>query len=283
MKNQLTISFACIVISLFSSCGPGSEQKTEHARLDSIRISDSIMPTDAEAMRVLDSINNTIQEKQGKDAHLDNNTIIPNNKKNNYGKGKGQGHPNAIIEKVPGTIAYYCPGRMLENTSNNVSLTISKATIDQAIEEIKLRVVDVVPEESVEMLEKDITGKSIIISQKMKVELKYSDKDFETLYMPENEEQIFDGNSDMYWDWIIKPIRIGTCQLAIVVSAFDEKNGRWIAAQTPPQVFNIKVQVNPMTYFEKLWDFLKNNPVWIFIQILFPIIAFFFGRKQAKK
>jgi len=39
------------------ACGPSAEQKAEQARLDSIRVADSIAAVEAEAMRVQDSIN----------------------------------------------------------------------------------------------------------------------------------------------------------------------------------------------------------------------------------
>lgn len=38
------------------ACGPSAEQKAEQARLDSIRVSDSIALVEAEQMRIQDSI-----------------------------------------------------------------------------------------------------------------------------------------------------------------------------------------------------------------------------------
>lgn len=89
--------------------------------------------------------------------------------------------------------------------------------------------------------------------------------------------------NDMNWDWIIKPTKVGNLQLSIIASAFDEKNGRWIPVQTPPKIFNIKVQVDPRGYFTKLWGFFGNNPEWLLTQLLFPLIAFFYGKRQKKK
>jgi hypothetical protein len=46
------------------ACGPSAEQKAEQARLDSIRVADSIAAVEAEAMRVQDSINAVAAEQQ---------------------------------------------------------------------------------------------------------------------------------------------------------------------------------------------------------------------------
>ncbi|MBK6962733.1 MAG: hypothetical protein IPH20_02065 [Bacteroidales bacterium] len=46
------------------ACGPSAEQKAEQARLDSIRVADSIAVVEAEAMRVQDSINAVAAEQQ---------------------------------------------------------------------------------------------------------------------------------------------------------------------------------------------------------------------------
>ncbi len=186
-----------------------------------------------------------------------------------------------ISKRTEGSLVYYCPGRMLENTDNNVSVTITNAVLLDAMEHLGKKVEATIGK-SLEVIKKDINGSPITISARMKVELKFNDKDFQTIYKPENEDQLFDGINDMNWDWIIKPQKVGSIQLSIVVSAFDEKNNRWLAAQSPPKIFNIKVQVDPRSYFSKLWAFLEANPEWVFIQIFFPIIAFFFGKRQGK-
>ncbi len=44
-------------LATFVACGPNAEQLAEQARLDSIRIADSIALVEAEAIRIQDSIN----------------------------------------------------------------------------------------------------------------------------------------------------------------------------------------------------------------------------------
>lgn len=189
-------------------------------------------------------------------------------------------HGNVL--ETEGTLVYYCPNRMLENTNNNVSVIIKKATMQDAIEQLEEKIAKTTGK-PVKLIQRDITGSSIKIATKMKVELKYSEKDIETIYKPEYDDQIFDGTNDMNWDWIIKPLRVGTIQLSIIVSAYDEKNEKWVAVQTPPKIFNIKVQVDARGYFVKLWEFLEKNPEWLFIQVLFPLVTFFYGKRQGKK
>jgi hypothetical protein len=187
-----------------------------------------------------------------------------------------------MAQKTEGTLVYYCPSRMLENTNNNVSVTITKAAMREAVRQLGEKVAEATGKPA-ESIKPDITGTSITLATKMKVELKYSDKDFEPIYKPENDDQIYDGISDMNWDWIIKPLKVGSVQLSIIVSAYNEENGRWVAVFTPPKTFNIKVQVDPRGYFSKLWGFLGENPEWLFMQVLFPLVAFFFGKKQGQK
>ncbi|GAB1403287.1 hypothetical protein MASR1M74_04650 [Lentimicrobium sp.] len=57
-KNMKTLSQILVVAGLATlvSCGPSAEQKAEQARLDSIRIADSISLVEAEQRRIEDSI-----------------------------------------------------------------------------------------------------------------------------------------------------------------------------------------------------------------------------------
>jgi hypothetical protein len=181
-----------------------------------------------------------------------------------------------------GSLVYYCPRRMLESTDNNVSVTITKAALAKALANLERRIAQTSEATAAEIHE-STGGSAVTISQKMKVELKFSGDDFQTIYKPENDDQIFDGVNDMNWDWIIRPLNVGSAQLSIIVSAFDETNNRWVAAQTPPKIFDINVQVDPRGYFSKLWGFLGANPEWLLTQLIFPLIAFFYGKRQGKK
>lgn len=57
-RNMKTLSQILVVAGLATlvACGPSAEQKAEQARLDSIRIADSISLVEAEQMRIEDSI-----------------------------------------------------------------------------------------------------------------------------------------------------------------------------------------------------------------------------------
>lgn len=268
MKNQLTILWAIIVIALFFSCGPGAEEKSirETVRQDSLA-----------APQAEKKVN---YEDKAKKFEMGEKLLLAPPVK--VIEDKLSPVPPLVTRETEGTLVYYCPVRMLENSHNNISVTITKAALLEAVDQLKRRV-EATSLKSAESIKEGISGSHITIAAKMKVELKYSDGDFGIIYQPENADQIFDGIHDMNWDWIVEPLKIGTIQLSIIVSAFDEKNGRWVASQSPPKIFSIKVQVDPRGYFAKLWEFLLKNPEWLFIQILFPIIAFFFGRRQGKK
>lgn len=284
MKKRLVLFAAIVVIVLFSSCGRRSEQKfaQENAHADSV----SIPGVGTELKDIKEDTKPDFTNAAPGNATLAKTspTIVAQNRfeKRQKANVEFKATPPLSISNFQGTLVYYCPGRMLESTDNNVSVTITKAALNQAIDQLE-RKVAATTGKSTESIQNDITGSSIKIAAKMKVELKYGEKDFETIYKPENDDQIFDGTNDMNWDWIIKPLKVGLAQLTIIISAYDEKNGRWIAAQTPPKIFNIKVQVDPRGYFAKLWEFLETHPEWLFMQILFPFIAFIFGKKLGKK
>ena len=291
MKKQLTIISAVIFISFMISCGSGGEQKpnaveqsTENAQPDT----SVIYPTDSTTVDLEKATTPKKLHKlgSGQKARMNDTTFaaepVEEPATSAQPAAEPAEEPVVSAKKTEGTLVYYCPTRMLENTANNISVTITKAALQQAKEQLGKKVAASTGK-TAEKIEKDINGGSIAIADKMKVELKYSDKDFETIYKPENEDQIFDGVNDMNWDWIIKPTKVGNIQITIVVSAFDNKSGRWISVQTPPKIYNIKVQVDPRGYFAKLWGFLESNPEWLFIQILIPLVTFFYGRKRGKK
>lgn len=184
--------------------------------------------------------------------------------------------------KSEGSVVYYCPRRMLESTDNNVSVTITKAALAKALANLERRIAETSDATAAEIRE-GTGGSAVTISRKMKVELKFSSDDFQTIYKPEIDDQNFDGENDMNWDWIIRPLNVGSAQISIIVSAFDENRQQWVAAQTPPKIFDIKVQVDPRGYFSKLWGFFGDHPEWLLTQFLFPLAAFFYGKRQKAK
>lgn len=195
--------------------------------------------------------------------------------------------PALKVEKVyseptKGSLVYYCPDRMLENTCSNVSVCISTDEAKRAAEHLAQRVQESTGGNESEIME-DISGNSISIYPKMKVELKYDDNDFMTIYKPENPDLIFDGESDMNWGWIIKPLKVGKTQLSLIVSAYDKKNDQWVSVDIPPKIFDISVKVDPRGYLTKLWEFLENNPEWVFAQVIFPVVGFYAGRRRRRK
>lgn len=264
MKNRLLILIAVTGLIFLASCNSSPDRKiaSEEAAMDTTAIAAPApeMPA-AEA-----------ESPDIKPAPVTAESIakVPNNIK----------YMSAV--KPEGSVVYYCPRRMLESTDNNVSVTITKAALAKALANLEQRISESSGVSSAEIRE-STGGSHLTISRRMKVELKFSEDDFQTIYKPETDDQIFNGEQDMNWDWIIRPKNVGSAQLSIIVSAFDDANNRWVAAQTPPKIFDIQVQVDPRGYLSKLWGFLGANPEWLLTQILFPLIAFFYGKKQGKK
>ncbi|MCU0359736.1 MAG: hypothetical protein MUF75_03300 [Bacteroidia bacterium] len=187
-------------------------------------------------------------------------------------------------KKTKGSLAFYCPKYMIENTACNISLVISKDSLMKVVKLLTGRIQNANAERSAEEIEKDIQSHQIDVYEKMKVELKFDKNDFDLLSEPQNLSMIFDESNHQHeWDWVVKPKRPGSMQIILVVSAYNEKGGKWIEVESPPRIFNVAVKVDPRGYFVKLWGFLGANPEWLFVQVLFPIVAYFAGKRQGKK
>ena len=264
MKKQLLILSIVIVLIFISSCNSSPDRKiaSEQTAVDTSTIAQPV--TEAPAAEA------ESPEIKPTPVTADSIVKVPRNIK----------YMSAI--KSEGSVVYYCPRRMLESTDNNVSVTITKTALAKALANLERRI-DESSSASAAEIHESTGGIAVAISRKMKVELKYSSDDFQTIYKPENDDQNFDGENEMNWDWIIRPLNVGSAQISIIVSAFDENNQQWVAAQTPPKIFDIKVQVDPRGYFSKLWGFFGNNPEWLLTQLLFPLIAFFYGKRSGKK
>lgn len=264
MKKQLLILSTVIGLIFLSSCNSSPDGKiaSEEATADTAAIAPPA--TDAPAAEA--------EYPETKPAPVVADTVVKFPTKIRY----------MSVIKSEGSVVYYCPRRMLESTDNNVSVTITKAALAKALANLERRIAETTDATAAEIRE-STGGSAVSISRKMKVELKFSSDDFQTIYKPENDDQNFDGENDMNWDWIIRPLNVGSAQLSIIVSAFDETNQRWVAAQTPPKIFDIKVQVDPRGYFSKLWGFFGTHPEWLLTQLLFPLIAFFYGKRQKAK
>jgi len=264
MKKQLLILSIVIVLIFISSCNSSPDRKiaSEQTAVDTSTIAQPV--TEAPAAEA------ESPEIKPTPVTADSIVKVPRNIK----------YMSAI--KSEGSVVYYCPRRMLESTDNNVSVTITKTALAKALANLERRI-DESSSTSAAEIHESTGGIAVAISRKMKVELKYSSDDFQTIYKPENDDQNFDGENEMNWDWIIRPLNVGSAQISIIVSAFDENNQQWVAAQTPPKIFDIKVQVDPRGYFSKLWGFFGNNPEWLLTQLLFPLIAFFYGKRSGKK
>ena len=128
MKNQLAILWAIIVIALISSCGPGAEEKSirEKVRQDSLAAPQAEKKVNYEekAKKKIETGEKLLLEHPVKGTE---NILIP-------------APPPVVTREAEGTLVYYCPGRMLENSHNNISVTITKAALKDAIDQLNKKV-----------------------------------------------------------------------------------------------------------------------------------------------
>ena len=184
------------------------------------------------------------------------------------------------VSKFKGNIISYCPEKMIEDTPNIVSITISKKELEAAIKDVEEKVeinntaINVNPEKDFETL-------PVTISKMMAVKLFCDEGDFVVLTHPENTEQEFDGSNDMVWDWTVIPKKVKTLHLTFTITAYNSINDKWVEAGSPI-ILNTTVKIDPRSYFSQLWSFFKGKPEWLFTQLLFPVVGYYVGRRKSR-
>jgi hypothetical protein len=189
--------------------------------------------------------------------------------------------PSSEDAGIKGSLAFYAPKRMREKMANNVSAIITCSDIEYALKELQSRIQEIQPSKTPEEITNGTEAYVIDVFKKMKIHLEYSPDDFEVVYKPQKEEQVFTTQNTLEWDWVIKPKKTGNKQLTLIVSGCNDVNGECLPLKAP-LIFNIQVDVDPRTYVANLWDFLNEHPEWLFVQVLFPIVAYYAGKRQRK-
>lgn len=285
MKNKtIYFLFACFASLFIFSCGPSAQEKEMGHQM----ASDSLKVQEQARIDSSFSIGAPVPDEPVPVPlpPPDPDTIIPQHElmprtTDSVAAANVPTAPNEHADK--GSIAFYCPKKMIESTATNVSVIISKNDLAKVKQLLENKIAAITNKNEKE-INQGIEVHPIDIYSKMKVELKYSDGDIEVISKPETEALLFNNTiKEQEWDWVVKPKKLGSLQLILAVSAFNEVNNEWIAVETPPRIFNIVVKVDPRNYFTKLWLFLEDHPEWIFMQVLFPVIAFFVGKKRGKK
>lgn len=263
-----------LILFLLASCGPSKEEIQAKDKAKQVSIA-TVKAAEKESQRADDSITQTAAITNEK-AMADSIAIVDSLKKGHHLIAMSEMQP------VKGSLAFYCPRKMVEKTAYNVSVLISKADLQTTTIKLETEMAGSMAQPNPETITKGTEARQINIVRKMKVELKFDDEDFRLLSKPDSDDELFETDTEHQWDWVVQPKRTGLFQLIIIVSGYDEKNNKWRSVETP-YLFNIDVKVDPRSYFSKLWDFLEEHPEWIFIQVVFPVIAFFAGKKRGKK
>ncbi len=178
---------------------------------------------------------------------------------------------------VQGHLVYFCPESMIEGEQNVVSALISKDELRRVMANMNQSLSAAVEEERRES--GDLRTQKVGISRKMVAILRVSPQDFDMLEGPTSDTLEFDGERDLRWTWYIAPREARPMTLSLVVQGFDEVNKRWVQA-SDPIIMKTRVKVDGRSYLAKLWLFFKTNPEWAFTQILFPVVAFYAGRRK---
>ena len=119
MKTRLALFVAIIVI--LSSCGNSARENAPSNETN----------VDSAAVSKVDTISN-VDELKGEKVGAEPDFVASAPVMEPITKAL----PPIVSLNQQGTLVYYCPSRMLENTDNNVSETITKAALRQAIDQL---------------------------------------------------------------------------------------------------------------------------------------------------
>jgi hypothetical protein len=187
---------------------------------------------------------------------------------------RGRG-PASEEEYSKGSVAYYCPTKMIKGQEYFVTVSISKDSLGKLIQQVKNQIQGV---DSAANLA-DVHGDGILIGERMRVELVVPPDDFKIISPPTVTDQAFLNSQTLEWDWIIEPTAVkNDIQIYIRVSAYNlNGSDTWVEVKHPPKLFQVNIQIDPRDFWDKIIGFLSDNPEFLLAQILIPVLTFFFG------
>ncbi|MEI9934767.1 MAG: hypothetical protein WDM71_07940 [Ferruginibacter sp.] len=184
-------------------------------------------------------------------------------------------------KSVKGYAVAYCPSRMIEDVPNILYAEISKDDLKVIQEAIKGKVKADNPDAQDEQIAKDTKGDSIILYDRMKVELNIDDDVFKKISSDES-IKTFENQQSLEWSWTIKPKKI--TQKSIVSFKFFcvDTNGNDLNLILNKTI-NVAVKVDTRTLIDKWEDFLSNDPKTLLTVIIIPLITFISGLFLGKR
>jgi len=197
---------------------------------------------------------------------------------------QGSTLPTSPTKPQVGSVAYYCPSKMIKDQEYFVTVSISKDSLQALIQEVR----NEVAQQSSTNNPSEVKGDSIWLADKIKVDLICSEDYFKKISLPQNLEQDFGSVNTLEWDWLIQPLAVNrSIPIEIHISAFNLKgDGTWVDAKQPDKYFYINVQVDPRDFWDKIITMLSNDPKFLLSQIIIPIITFlggiWFGKMRKK-
>jgi hypothetical protein len=189
-----------------------------------------------------------------------------------------------VAKPIKGSVAYYCPSKMIVDQEYFVTVSIAKEQLAQLLTEMRRDVLQLNPTANTA----DINGDSILVTDRMKVVLVCSRDYFKVIDSPEVAEMSFGNSNKIEWEWLIQPSAvISTVPIEVRVYAYNlQGDNTWNKVNNPVKSFFINVRVDPRTFWNKSLTFLNDNPKFLLSQILIPLFSFFggilIGRRKKK-
>jgi hypothetical protein len=268
-----------ILISLLSiSCTYKSEKTGNYTTADStVAIStDSANTNDTTSKMSNDSskiISDTIKKINRNPASVSVEVIKP----------KPASNPEQVTAK--GYAMVYCPTRMIRNVPSIVNAVISKEEMAAAYAKFSEKIQKENPDRSKQKISLDIKGDSIDIYEKMGVTIEFDPEDFKEISKNNGEIKEFKNKNELEWEWILKPLH--STEKSILNFKFfyidPDNKENYILEKT----ISISATVDARSYFDRLKDFLSDDPKTLLTVIIIPLVTFLggflFGKKKSTK
>jgi hypothetical protein len=184
-----------------------------------------------------------------------------------------------------GSVAYYCPAKMIIYQPSFITVTIAKEDLKALINSVDSISKQIAPGAKAQ----DVKGDTIEVTKKMKVALVFSSDNFKFIDTPSMPIQSFGNNKELTWEWSVQPLKIDDHVLVgIHVFGYDNTgDAQWVEVVHPVKTFYVKVTVDGRTFWDKTLTFFEQNPKFIWASIIIPIVTFFggilFGKRRKKE
>ncbi|MGH9351039.1 MAG: hypothetical protein ACRD2G_02590 [Terriglobia bacterium] len=173
------------------------------------------------------------------------------------------------LQSLPkGHIVFNAPGAMILESSYEIYLLLSPQESIQSLQQSLRQQIQG---------QQNLEGVTIDIAPEMEARL--TGEDF-TVTAVTPETQAVSGQGETEWRWYVKPLKAGTAELHLTLSAILQVNGSSMPRSI--QTFDRRIPVQ-VTWNQRISGFVSGHWDWLWTVIIIPIGAWLWGKKRKRK